>query len=125
MANTWRGTFPWRDLKPEPERGTSRVGTFPPNAYGLFDMIGNVWEWTKDDYAVHGSSASRPCCGGEGAAAEAFGHGAPKVLKGGSYLCSPDHCARYRPAARQPQTPDTSSCHIGFRCVVRVDGERG
>ena len=112
MANTWRGAFPWRDIKPTDERGTTRVSAFPSNAYGLYDMIGNVWEWTKDDYAEPGA---RTCCGAGAARQEA----ASKVVKGGSYLCSPDHCARYRPAARQPQTPDTSSCHIGFRCVAR------
>ena len=115
MANIWRGSFPWRDLKPAHARGTTPVGAFPPNRYGLFDMIGNVWEWTKDDYSEPRAST---CCGqGTGTPVDA------KVVKGGSYLCSPDHCARYRPSARQPQTSDTSSCHMGFRCVLRAPRE--
>ena len=116
MANTWRGEFPWLDLKPAATSGTSRVGSFPPNGYGLFDMIGNVWEWTKDAYVPHSASRdAATCC----AASRQPALGA-RVVKGGSYLCSPDHCARYRPAARQPLTADSSSCHVGFRCVVRT-----
>lgn len=118
MANTWIGRFPWLDLKPPVERGTSRVGSFPPNSFGLFDMIGNVWEWTKDPFQPHGERRAVATCCREP-------HQRSRrslVVKGGSYLCSPDHCARYRPAARQPQTIDTSSCHIGFRCVLRSPG---
>lgn len=115
MANTWMGSFPWLDLKPPPERGTSRVGSFPPNGFGLFDMIGNVWEWTKAPFQVHVERrAEARCCAGA-----AQPRPQALVVKGGSYLCSPDHCARYRPAARQPQSVDTSSCHVGFRCVRR------
>jgi formylglycine-generating enzyme len=115
MANTWQGEFPWRNLKPPRKRGTSPVRCFPPNGFGLFDMAGNVWEWTSDLFAAQGG-----CCvpGQPGA-------GIPRrVIKGGSHLCAPNYCLRYRPAARQGEAVDTSTQHIGFRCVVRVREER-
>jgi sulfatase modifying factor 1 len=126
MANTWTGEFPWRRLGAD-YAGTSPVTSFPANGYGLYDMIGNVWEWTADRFSVRSPDRHRPsCCSGEGAAGTPGA--ALMVVKGGSFLCAPNHCRRYRPAARQPQTADTSSCHIGFRCVVRQqnrDGEPG
>jgi formylglycine-generating enzyme required for sulfatase activity len=110
MANTWQGEFPWQNLRIDGYEGTSPCGAFPANDYGLYDMTGNVWEWTCDPYR---SAEPAHCCGSGG---EAFpGH----VIKGGSYLCAPNYCLRYRPAARQRETIDTSTCHIGFRCVVR------
>ncbi len=113
MANTWQGEFPWQNLLQDGYGGTSPVGTYPPNGYGLFDMTGNVWEWTVDPFeAAHSES---PCCGG---AAPQPGE-ERLVIKGGSHLCAPSYCLRYRPAARQSETPDTSTSHIGFRCVVR------
>lgn len=113
-ANTWQGAFPWRNLGLDGFAGTSPVGAFPPNGYGLHDMIGNVWEWTADDFGAHGPEpAAAPCCRGRGLP----GARRSKVVKGGSHLCAPDHCRRYRPAARQPQEADTSASHIGFRCV--------
>lgn len=122
MANTWHGQFPWQFL---PGRGTgaapgtTAVGIYPPNGYGLFDMAGNVWEWTADRFRPdHGRQAPPPCCtpGGPQGDSDRFPR---RVTKGGSYLCAPNYCLRYRPAARQGQTEDTATCHMGFRCVVR------
>jgi formylglycine-generating enzyme len=128
MANTWRGRFPKERLGPF--RRTSPVRSFPANGYGLYDMIGNVWEWTSDWYAPrHSEDAKKPCCIPEdprGGLRE--GSFDPcqqqikiprKVLKGGSHLCAPNYCRRYRPAARHAQPVDTSMSHVGFRCVVR------
>jgi formylglycine-generating enzyme required for sulfatase activity len=115
MANVWDGAFPHEDRK-EKGAGTTPVGAFPPNGYGLFDMIGNVWEWTGDWYGDH-HKPNGGCCG---AAQSRDAAGTPrKVMKGGSYLCAPNYCRRYRPAARMAQPIDTATCHLGFRCVVR------
>jgi formylglycine-generating enzyme required for sulfatase activity len=111
MANTWRGEFPWQNLG---RQGTSPVEQYPPNGYGLYDMAGNVWEWTADTFET---AAVRPCCAPQRTADERFER---KVIKGGSHLCAPNYCLRYRPAARQAESIDTSTCHIGFRCVVRT-----
>jgi formylglycine-generating enzyme len=129
MANTWQGEFPWENLQCNGYEGTSPAGLFPPNGYGLFDMIGNVWEWTTDWYEARHKTVSS-CCesisnpgGGERQAS--YDPRLPdipiprKVMKGGSYLCAPNYCQRYRPAARMAQPVDTSTCHLGFRCVVR------
>jgi formylglycine-generating enzyme required for sulfatase activity len=130
MANTWRGQFPYRKMPQDGWETTSPVGAFPPNGYGLHDMIGNVWEWTQDWYASrHPADASKACCvphnprgGLQGAS---YDPDMPdiriprKVLKGDSFLCAADYCRRYRPAARHPEAVDTSTCHIGFRCVTR------
>jgi formylglycine-generating enzyme len=136
LANTWQGEFPWRSLKPKREQRTSLVGRYPPNGYGLYDVTGNVWEWTADLFAVHddGGGEERPCCAprdprlgsaGQSLPDGSFGPGsqvARRVTKGGSHLCAPNYCLRYRPAARQGVSADTSTGHIGFRCVVRPDG---
>jgi sulfatase modifying factor 1 len=113
MANTWQGRFPWENLCVGGYARTSPVGAFPPNAYGLYDMCGNVWEWTRDAFATAGAAGA--CCAPP-AADEAFPR---RVIKGGSHLCAPSYCLRYRPAARQGETVDTSTSHIGFRCVAR------
>lgn len=131
LANTWQGEFPYENLALDGYAGTSPVTAFSPNGYGLFDMIGNVWEWTDDWFRPrHADPSAKPCClprnprGGspqESLDQNRWGPALPrKVLKGGSHLCAPNYCRRYRPAARQPQTIDTGSVHIGFRCVRRV-----
>jgi formylglycine-generating enzyme len=128
MANTWQGEFPWQNLLEDGYEWTSPVGAFPPNGYGLFDMAGNVWEWTSDWYQEHGK-IQKACCtldNPRGGSLEAsVDPRTPqiriprKVMKGGSYLCAPNYCRRYRPAARMAQPVDTSTCHVGFRCVIR------
>lgn len=134
MANFWQGEFPWQNLKKDGYEGTSPVKAFPPNAYGVYDMIGNVWEWTADWFrSRHPDNAQKACCipqnprGGPREmsydAAQPHIRIPRKVLKGGSHLCAPNYCFRYRPAARSPQMIDSGSCHIGFRCVVRVEQE--
>jgi formylglycine-generating enzyme len=129
MANTWQGEFPWQNLLEDGFEGTSPVMSFPPNGYGLFDMAGNVWEWTSDYFTVFGNGSERACCvprnpratsPEDSLVADAPGAHIPRrVIKGGSHLCAPNYCLRYRPAARQSEAIDTSTAHIGFRCVVR------
>jgi sulfatase modifying factor 1 len=130
MANTWQGEFPWQNLELDGYERTSPVKTFPSNGYGLFDVAGNVWEWTADFFTPrHPNEPEHSCCmpmnprvmspelsyeiGAPGQ------HIARRVTKGGSHLCAPNYCLRYRPAARQGEAVDTSTSHIGFRCVVR------
>ncbi len=131
MANFWQGEFPWQNLKADGFDGTSPVGTFPPNGYGLYDVTGNVWEWTSDWYSArHRGDTKNACCvpknprgGPEDASFDECGDPRiripRKVIKGGSHLCAPNYCRRYRPAARFPEPIDTSTGHLGFRCVVR------
>ncbi len=131
MANTWQGEFPWQNLAADGFEGTSPVKSFPPNGYGLYDMAGNVWEWTTDFFGSHRpTEATHACCAPEKpyatTADESMVPGQPgadiprRVIKGGSHLCAPNYCLRYRPAARQSETVDTSTTHIGFRCIVRA-----
>jgi formylglycine-generating enzyme len=132
MANFWQGEFPWRNTGAEGWRGTTPVGLFPANGYDLYDVTGNVWEWTSDYYSPRGNSAmpASPCCGPAQnprvrTAEASYDIGNPgadiprRTLKGGSHLCAPSYCLRYRPAARHPEAVDTSTSHIGFRCVKR------
>jgi formylglycine-generating enzyme required for sulfatase activity len=130
MANTWQGEFPWQNLASDGFAGTSPVGSFPANGYGLADMIGNVWEWTDDWYLPrHVVETTLSCCiphnprgGSEEASRDPalpHVHIPRKVLKGGSHLCAPNYCRRYRPAARHAEAVDTSTSHVGFRCIVR------
>jgi sulfatase modifying factor 1 len=131
MANTWQGEFPWQNLKLDGFEGTAPVGSFPPNGYGLYEMTGNTWEWTTDWFAtpeLPGEPANA-CCAPQNPrvtspdASYAPGEMIPrKVIKGGSHLCAPNYCLRYRPAARQAEAVDTSTSHIGFRCIVRPPG---
>jgi formylglycine-generating enzyme required for sulfatase activity len=130
MANTWQGEFPWQNLLADGFEGTSAVGRFPANGYGLVDMAGNVWEWTDDFFTSnHPDPSPSPCCAPRNprvaepsAASYGTGPGAAiprRVIKGGSHLCAPNYCLRYRPAARQGEAIDTSTSHIGFRCIMR------
>jgi formylglycine-generating enzyme required for sulfatase activity len=131
LANYWQGEFPLQNLVLDGYERTAPVGSFPPNGYGLFDMIGNVWEWTTDWYMsehIASSCCSAPARNPTGASREASidpddpGNAIPrKVLKGGSFACAENYCRRYRPSARQSHPIDTGTNHIGFRCVVRPD----
>ncbi len=133
MANTWQGAFPHENLEADGYPRTSPVTAFPANGYGLHDMIGNVWEWTSDFWADrHEPDAPKACCVSQnprgGSQEASYDRAAPqlriprRVVKGGSHLCAPNYCRRYRPAARHAQPVDTSMSHIGFRCVKRVAG---
>jgi formylglycine-generating enzyme required for sulfatase activity len=122
-ANTWQGMFPFFNTKEDGYLGTAPVGKYSPNGYGLYDMAGNVWEWTQDWYQVdrdgmaHKNNPKGPERGYD-----------PKkpndrlvhVIKGGSHLCAKNYCSRYRPAARESQSPDTGTNHIGFRLVKNI-----
>ena len=130
MANTWQGRFPYRNDGAANWVGTSPVGIFPPNGFGLLDMIGNVWEWTTTPYSARGHA--RRDAGADGSSLDLPANSCcpppadpdPTViqsLKGGSHLCAPEYCLRYRPAARSPQSQDSSTTHIGFRCVVSTN----
>jgi len=126
MANTWQGEFPWQNLLLDRYEGTSPVNHFAPNGYGLHDMAGNVWEWTADAFApTHAGEEAQPCCGPQNPRATSTGGAGsgdqfPRfVIKGGSHLCAPNYCLRYRPAARQAESADTTTSHVGFRCIQR------
>ena len=133
LANYWQGEFPWQNTLEDGFLRTSPVRSYPENAYGLYDMIGNVWEWTEDWFALRHAilpkSRRDACCVPSNPRGGVIEHSydpclpdipiGRKVLKGGSHLCSPNYCKRYRPAARWPQPIDTSTSHVGFRCVVR------
>jgi formylglycine-generating enzyme required for sulfatase activity len=140
LANTWQGEFPHHNSRADGWEGTAPVGSYPANGYGLLDMIGNVWEWTDDWYQEHRArlaSATEGCCNTLGNPRGAPDPGSSidpgsqhasiprKVVKGGSFLCAPSYCRRYRPAARMAQGIDTSTCHLGFRCIVRPRQQPG
>ncbi|MDM7936128.1 MAG: formylglycine-generating enzyme family protein [Cyanobium sp. CZS 48M] len=119
LANTWQGTFPVNNTAEDGYPGTAPVGHFPANGYGLFDMTGNVWEWTSDWYqSGHASIEGQldPHLEDAAASSDPRDPGVAKhVIKGGSFLCAPNYCSRYRPAAREAESPDTGTSHIGFR----------
>lgn len=147
LANTWQGEFPWQNLKLDRYETTAPVGAFPSNGYGLHDMAGNVWEWTDDwwrpshvaqagtdcEADSHTGEQSHPCCAPSNprvlSMEQSYDPVQPgvriprKVIKGGSFLCAPNYCLRYRPAARSPEMIDSSTCHLGFRCIVRAGAE--
>jgi sulfatase modifying factor 1 len=135
MANTWQGEFPYQNLLTDKYEGTSPVGSFAPNGYGLYDMAGNVWEWTSDWFVQNVDSSAekfKTCCTTSRNPRVVSPDGSydpqqpnikipRKVIKGGSHLCAPNYCLRYRPAARQPQMIDTGMSHLGFRCILREE----
>jgi formylglycine-generating enzyme len=137
MANSWQGEFPWQNLMFDGYEGTSPVGSFPANGYGLFDMAGNVWEWTADWYVQrHADEIVKACCGPAmnpriATPDKSYDPRQPqfriprRVVKGGSHICAPNYCLRYRPAARQPQMIDTGMSHLGFRCILRATNGPG
>lgn len=131
MANTWHGEFPWQNHAPSGVVGTMPVDSFPSNGHGLRQMCGNVWEWTRDWHTPRHPAQTASCCapapprlnprGGKpgGSIDPSVSVTQPRrVVKGGSWLCAPSYCLRYRPAARQPQTIDSATNHLGFRCVL-------
>jgi formylglycine-generating enzyme len=132
MANTWQGEFPYENLALDGYPGTAPVGRYPPNGYDLYDMIGNVWEWTADWFQAHGDAAhgeaAHGCCAPVNPRGGDRDHSLDprdtaaiprRVMKGGSHLCAPNYCRRYRPAARMAHPVDTGTSHLGFRCIVR------
>jgi formylglycine-generating enzyme required for sulfatase activity len=126
MANTFTGEFPHRDTAADGFAGTSPVGAFPPNGFGLSDMAGNVWQWTADLYRedAHALAAHRGCCEDPRGPDDTLDSSAAvpqaprRVIKGGSFLCHPSYCESYRPSARRGTPPDTGSSHVGFRCAL-------
>jgi len=133
MANYWVGEFPFQNLKPADQHRTVPVRCFPPNGYGLYDMAGNVWEWTSDFYrADRTGTTGHSCCappadrgvveptGSEDLTIPPEARVPRRVLKGGSHLCAENYCQRYRPAARHAQPVESGMSHIGFRCILRA-----
>jgi formylglycine-generating enzyme required for sulfatase activity len=129
LANTWQGQFPWQNLCADGFEGSAPVRSFPANNYGLFEMTGNVWEWTTDWYRGQHKKPHRTCCVPVNPHGPSVEHSYDpcmpkiriprKVIKGGSFLCAPNYCRRYRPAARHAHMVDTATSHLGFRCIVR------
>ncbi len=112
-ANTWQGTFPVKNTGDDGHTGAAPVGCFTPNSFGLYDMVGNVWEWTSTPYAPSHAMSGVPAAGYDPRQPGV----AVRVIKGGSYLCAANYCARYRPEARHAQETGLGAAHIGFRIV--------
>lgn len=133
MANTFTGKFPYQNTAEDGFAGVAPVKAFPPNAYGLYGMAGNVWQWTADLYRAdnheQGAKTAKDCgclADPKGPLAafdptQAVADTPTFVTKGGSYLCNPSYCESYRPSARRGVPPDTSLQHVGFRCVKDVE----
>jgi formylglycine-generating enzyme len=112
MCNVWQGDFPHEDIAEDGFAGTCPVDAFPPNGFGLYSVIGNVWEWVADWFGIDHSET-------ENIDPKGPQQGFARSMKGGSFLCHASYCNRYRVAARSHNTPDSSSSNIGFRCVRR------
>lgn len=127
LAHTWQGRFPYEGFGPHGGT-TAPAGSYPANPFGIFDLVGNVWEWTTDNYRMRHLPPDTTGVDPEQRRLLPIGNNqapAQRVLKGGSFLCTPDYCFRFRPAARSPQTEDTGASHIGFRCAMDFDGSVG
>jgi formylglycine-generating enzyme required for sulfatase activity len=124
MANTWQGDFPAHNDAGDGHKDTAPVGCYPANGYGLLDPVGNVWQWTRDVYQDRhpAQEAENPLIVRVAAPFDDERHPA-RVIKGGSFLCAPNFCVRYRPSSRQPQDPTLGTVHIGFRTVLHVTGQ--
>jgi formylglycine-generating enzyme required for sulfatase activity len=130
LANFFQGDFPDRNTARDGFEKTAPVKSFPPNEYGLYDMIGNVWEWTNDWYRadahalLRNSSKSKICInptGPEKSYDPTEPYTPKRVIKGGSYLCSKQYCSNYRPSARMATAFDSGQEHLGFRCVKDIE----
>jgi len=128
-ANTWQGSFPNQNTAEDGYLRTAPVGSFPPNAYGLCDMIGNVWEWCSDwyrpdTYALRARAGTRPILNPPGPG-RSFDPAEPyqpkRVIRGGSFLCSPNYCSNARPSSRRGTAIDSGMSHLGFRCVISAE----
>jgi formylglycine-generating enzyme len=110
QCNVWQGTFPVKNTAEDGHRGTAPVRSYPPNGFGLYEMVGNVWEWTSDYWSTdHGTKPLRNPTGPPS--------GESRVMRGGSYLCHASYCTRYRVGARSSNEPASSSGNVGFRCA--------
>lgn len=123
MANTWQGFFPFDNSGADGHMGRAPRGCYPPNQFGLYDMIGNVWEWTKSFYFPSHDPSEQETDRFK-AGYDPRQPGVPvAVIKGGSYLCAPNYCRRYRPAARFAQETLLGTNHIGFRTALYASGQ--
>ena len=122
-ANTWQGVFPVLNSADDGFVGLAPVGCYKPNAWGLFDMMGNVWEMTRDLYTPD-HHVPAPTAPGNSPDPTLIRNAAAaqRVIKGGSFLCSPDYCMRYRSGSRQPQEEDLGTSHLGFRTLLMAPG---